>query len=415
MVYLRDFGVDFRVDVRKKLEVLADAAKYDASCASSGSRRERPADGLGNTTGMGICHSYTPDGRCVSLLKILLTNYCIYDCAYCINRISSDVPRARFTPEEVVFLTVEFYRRNYIEGLFLSSGVIQSPDYTMEQMVRTVRSLREDHRFYGYIHVKAVPGASEEMLALAGQYADRISANIELAVETDLQRLAPAKSHGLVQIAMKQIQSRTAEAKELRQRFAPAGQSTQLIVGAAAEHDAAVLAKASQLYEDYGLRRVYYSGFSPIPDADPSLPARRAPLVREHRLYQADWLIRFYGFTAGELTTPAVPDLSLRRDPKLEWALRNREFFPVDVNHASRAALLRVPGIGVRNVTRILKIRRHRALRLDDLAKLRVALDRARCFILTADHNPSVLQLDAARLPVPEQLPLFAATVQGEL
>ncbi len=416
------------MDICSKLNILADAAKYDASCASSGSRRARVAGGLGNTDGVGICHSFTPDGRCVSLLKLLLTNYCVYDCSYCVNRISSDTPRARFTPEEVVFLTIEFYKRNYIEGLFLSSGIIQSPDYTMEQLVRVAKLLRTEQLFGGYIHLKAVPGASKELLLEAGIWADRLSANIELARDTDLTQLAPAKTHREIEAAMQQIAGGILDAKEptlqnkRTRQFAPAGQSTQFVVGATAASDAETLEKSSTLYKNYGLRRAYYSAFSPIPHADPSLPLRKIPLVREHRLYQADWLLRFYGFSANELTTEKHRNLPLDKDPKLAWALRNREFYPVDVNKAGRSALLRVPGLGARNVSRILKVRRYRALKLADLAKLKVPLKRTQYFVVTADHNPAAVQIDREHLPkrfeAPTQLGLFEAAITartGEL
>ena len=407
------------MEIERKLRILADAAKYDASCASSGSKRARTDGGLGNTEGMGICHSYTPDGRCVSLLKILLTNYCLYDCSYCINRVSSDVPRARFTPEEVATLTMEFYRRNYIEGLFLSSGVIQNTDYTMEQIIQAARLLREEHRFGGYIHLKAVPGASPEALAQAGRLADRLSVNIELPRQQDLDELAPAKTHIQIEQGMASIQHHILDAKDKTSRkgaapiFAPAGQSTQMIVGATASSDAMILGKASDLYKQRGLRRVYYSAFSPIPHSDPNLPLAKAPLVREHRLYQADWLLRFYGFSAHELTETAKPNLSLERDPKLDWALRHRAFFPVDVNSGTREALLRVPGFGVRNVKRILRVRRYHAITLADLAKLKVPLKRARYFIVTSDHNPGAQHIDRVQLPnqivQARQLELFDA------
>ncbi len=408
------------MDVQAKLRILADAAKYDASCASSGSKRARAEGGLGNTTGVGICHSYTPDGRCVSLLKLLLTNYCVYDCSYCVNRISSDTPRARFTPEEVVYLTVEFYKRNYIEGLFLSSGVIQSPDYTMEQLVRVASLLRTEQKFGGYIHLKAVPGASQELMLRAGQFADRLSANIELARDRDLAQLAPAKRHDVIEESMQQIAHGILTAKDKTMRsgktphFAPAGQSTQFIVGATDSPDADLLDKSAALYKRHNLRRAYYSAFSPIPHADPTLPLKKIPLIREHRLYQADWLMRFYGFKADELTTESDRNLALDKDPKLAWALRNRDFYPVDVNKAGQAALLRVPGFGVRNVKRILAIRRYRALTLADLGKLKCAVNRARYFVVTSDHNPSAAQIDTVRLPervVPQerQLSLFEA------
>ena len=413
------------MNVQAKLRILADAAKYDASCASSGSTRARAEGGLGNTERIGICHSYTPDGRCVSLLKILLTNYCIYDCTYCVNRISNDTQRARFTPQEVVWLTVEFYRRNYIEGLFLSSGIIQSPDYTMEQLIEVARTLREEFLFGGYIHLKAAPGASRELLAQAGKYADRLSANIEMPLQADLDRLAPAKSHTEIESSMAHIAHSILEAKDQTKRdgssprVAPAGQSTQMVIGATASADAEILQKAADLYDRYKLRRVYYSAFSPFPNADPRLPLERTPLVREHRLYQADWLMRFYGFDRKELTTPEAPNLPLHQDPKLAWALRNREFFPIDVNKASRSALLRVPGFGVRNVKRMLRIRGHHALTLEDLRRMQVPVNKARFFIVTADQNPAVYQLDRERLdrkfvPPPKQMTLFEAHT-GEL
>jgi putative DNA modification/repair radical SAM protein len=413
------------MDVQQKLRILADAAKYDASCASSGSRRERTDRGLGNTNGAGICHSYTPDGRCVSLLKLLLTNYCVYDCHYCVNRISSDTPRARFAPEEVVHLTIEFYKRNYIEGLFLSSGVIQSPDYTMEELIRVAKILRTEHGFGGYIHLKAVPAASEQLIREAGFWADRLSANIELPRDADLVQLAPAKTHVQIEASMRQIAAGILEAKDKTTRagksprFAPAGQSTQFVVGATDAPDSVILDKASALYKKYSLRRAYYSAFSPIPHSNPLLPVAKIPLVREHRLYQADWLMRFYGFDADELTTAAERNLALDKDPKLGWALRHREFFPIDVNKGPKEALLRVPGLGVHNVKRILNIRRYRSLTLSDLAKLRVPVKKAQFFVVTADYNPYLREIDkqrlASRLPTqPEQLSLFSA-LTGEL
>ena len=418
------------MDVREKLAILADAAKYDASCASSGSKGRRARDeGIGSTEGMGICHSYTPDGRCVSLLKILLTNYCIYDCSYCINRRSSGVRRARFSPAEVVSLTLEFYRRNYIEGLFLSSGIIRGPDYTMEQLVAVVRSLRRDHAFAGYIHLQVIPNAAPELIAEAGRWADRVSVNVELPRQQDLDDLAPDKE--LVQITRsmgvlrdhiddardeaRSVATRSATGvatQRVLPRFAPAGQSTQMIVGATSATDAEILETSSQLYAGQRLRRVYYSAFSPIPDSSSALPSTSPPLVREHRLYQADWLVRFYGFGARELTTREAPDLDLSIDPKLAWALRNRGSFPVDLNRASRAELLRIPGVGVRSVDRILKARRWRRIRFDDLARLRVSLSRALPFVVTDDHTPTALRLDALdlrdRLAPARQLDLFA-------
>jgi putative DNA modification/repair radical SAM protein len=402
------------MDLSAKLHILADAAKYDASCASSESRRQRIPGGLGNAAPGGICHSFTPDGRCVSLLKILLTNYCIYDCAYCVNRVSSDVPRARFTVAEVVDLTLEFYRRNYIEGLFLSSGIIQSVDYTMEQIVEVARRLRVDHKFCGYIHLKGAPGASKELLVEAGKYADRVSINIEMSSQRDLDRLAPAKQHEQIEQSMTHIQNAVAEFGDGptpgQPKFAPAGQTTQMVIGATPATDAEILSKASDLYRKHKLRRVYFSAFCPIPDADSELPCKPAPLIREHRLYQADWLTRFYGFDTKELTTPENQDLPLTTDPKLAWALRNREFFPIDVNRAPREALLRIPGFGVRAVERILKIRRHHRLAEFDLAKLHIPLKRARQFVVTSDSRPAMLDQDSLPAPaasVPGQLALF--------
>ena len=405
------------MNLAAKLALLADAAKYDASCASSGTtRRDSRAGGIGSTTGTGICHSYTPDGRCVSLLKILLTNFCTYDCLYCINRRSSNVPRARFTPEEVVQLTLDFYRRNYIEGLFLSSGIIRNPDYTMEQVIRVARTLRVDHQFRGYIHLKTIPEAAPELIAEAGKWADRLSINVELPTQDDLNSLAPEKNVARIEKSMMGIKARIEESKDARRHsakapvFAPAGQSTQMIVGATSTNDRTILQRASSLYKKQRLRRVYYSAFSPIPDTSSNLPVSAPPLVREHRLYQADWLMRFYGFDVGELTTGAEPNLSLQLDPKLAWALRNRERFPVDLNKASREMLLRVPGLGVRNVNRIIRIRRWHMIRLDDLTRLRVPLIKARPFIIVADHRPRLLEVEKAFdrfRETPEQAELF--------
>ena len=398
-----------------KLALLADAAKYDASCASSGGekRNSRGTKGIGSATGNGICHSYTPDGRCVSLLKILLTNSCIFDCAYCINRRSSSVRRARFTEQEVVDLTLAFYRRNYIEGLFLSSGIIRSPDYTMERLVTVARLLREQHEFRGYIHLKTIPEASPELVQQAGRYADRLSINLELPTQASLQRYAPEKQVGTIHDAMGRLADRISEstAEPRSPRFAPAGQSTQVIVGADSSNDATILHATSSLYTQFGLKRVYYSAFSPIPDASAVLPAKPPPLQREHRLYQADWLMRYYGFKAPEIIA-GTPDgmLDLSVDPKLAWALRHRESFPVDVNTADREMLLRIPGLGVRSVDRMLQMRQHRALRLDDLQRIAVSIRRLLPFVVTLDHRPR--NLDRANLPdrmrTAEQLPLFA-------
>lgn len=399
----------------EKLAILADAAKYDASCASSGGtkRDSRGGTGIGSSTGNGICHSYTPDGRCVSLLKILLTNSCVYDCGYCINRKSSNVRRARFTVEEVVALTLAFYKRNYIEGLFLSSGIIRSSDYTMECLVRVARTLRETHQFRGYIHLKTIPEASPDLVRQAGLYADRLSINIELPTAESLKQYAPEKDVASIHGTMRALRARIADSKaEPRApRFAPAGQSTQLIVGADTSNDTTVLHAASSLYADYGLRRIYYSAFSPIPDASSILPARPAPLVRENRLYQADWLMRYYGFSATEITD-GVPDGMLEQeiDPKLAWALRNRDRFPVNVNTAEREMLLRIPGLGVRSVDRLLKARLHSRLRLDDLLRLAGSVQRLKPFVVTADHSPArLLDRSALRAIVapPKQMSLF--------
>ena len=382
------------MDVDRKLAILADAAKYDASCASSGAKRSGNGKGVGHSTGNGICHSYTPDGRCVSLLKILLTNICIYDCLYCVNRISSDTPRARFTVDEVVTLTLDFYRRNYIEGLFLSSGVIQSPDYTMEQLIEVARRLRVTYHFGGYIHLKAMPDVSALLLAEAGRYADRVSVNIELPTVQELRQLAPGKSRHAIVGAMDTLRSRIDEARDARRSlkhaplFAPAGQSTQMIIGASDVTDASILETSSTLYERQQLRRVYYSAYSPIPKSDRALPAKAAPLVREHRLYQADWLLRFYGFRVEELTTENQPNLDLRVDPKTSWAVRHPQLFPVDVNTAPRESLLRIPGIGQRSVDRIIRARRLHRLSLSALRTLRVRLALCRPFIVCADWRP---------------------------
>ena len=379
--------------LQTKLRILADAAKYDASCASSGApKRAAGKNGLGSTTGSGICHSYTPDGRCVSLLKILLTNYCLFDCAYCINRRSSNVRRARFTVDEVVGLTVSFYNRNYIEGLFLSSGIIRSPDYTMEQMMLVAKKLRREHGFAGYIHLKTIPEANPWLIEQAGLFADRLSINLELSSETSLKRLAPEKQGATIRAAMGQMHARIAEAREERRHFSPAGQSTQLIVGADDTTDEAVLRTSDTLYRDYRLQRVYYSAFSPIPEASTVLPLKPPPLQRENRLYQADWLLRYYGFTVPEISAGGEGGmLDLAVDPKLAWALKHRDCFPVDVNSAGRDMLLRVPGLGARAVDKIIAARRHTRLRLSDIARLTTAIRRARAFLITLDHHPAGL------------------------
>lgn len=409
------------MDTQAKLAILADAAKYDASCASSGSKTKRQGATIGNTEGMGICHSYTPDGRCVSLLKILLTNYCIYDCQYCINRISSDTARARFTVDEVVALTMQFYRRNYIEGLFLSSGIIQNSDYTMTMLVEVARKLREEQQYGGYIHLKTIPNASDDLVQKAGLYADRLSVNIELPTIDDLQKLAPEKKKPQIVEAMGGIREKIEETKSDQSKgfkapkFAPAGQSTQMIVGATPTPDLDVLHTASELYRDQKLKRVYFSAYSPIPHADARLPGQSPPLIREHRLYQADWLMRFYDFKADEIVAESDRNLSLEMDPKLAWALANRHEFPIDVNKASRRDLLRVPGLGVRNVNRILQVRRYQALRVKDLRKMRVAWNRMKTFVIATDHHPVLSELDGENLkrrfqPKSQQLTLFDAS-----
>src|SRR5215813_5241228 len=393
------------MDLQRKLEILADAAKYDASCASSGTEMRDSSDGkgLGSTApGMGICHSYAPDGRCISLLKVLLTNACNYDCLYCVNRASSNVPRARFTIDEVVKLTLDFYRRNYIEGLFLSSGIIRSADYTMEQVVSVARKLREEHHFRGYIHLKTIPEADDALIAEAGKYADRLSINIEMPSEDGLAKLAREKDVRAIRRTMGWLRLKLDEADEAREppgktkppRFAPAGQSTQMIVGADGADDQTILSTSASLYGSYRLKRVYYSAFSPIPDSSRALPLAAPPLLREHRLYQADWLMRFYGFEAGEIVEEAKGMLPLDIDPKLAWALRHRHRFPLDIATASREELLRVPGFGTKAVERILATRRVTSIRLADLARLHIPRGKALPFIVLSDHRPPPHLLD---------------------
>ncbi|MFV1598911.1 MULTISPECIES: putative DNA modification/repair radical SAM protein [unclassified Phaeobacter] len=409
-----------RQTLDQKLAILSDAAKYDASCASSGStkRDSRDGKGLGSNEGTGICHAYTPDGRCISLLKILMTNFCIYDCTYCVNRVSSNVPRARFSVDEVVKLTIEFYRRNYIEGLFLSSGIIRSPDATMSDMVQIARKLRHEENFRGYIHLKTIPDAAPELIAEAGLLADRLSINVEMPSDAAVREHAPEKDPGQIRKAMGDVRMRADAAREASYtgrrppRFAPAGQSTQMIIGADGSNDAMVLGQSTRLYASYKLKRVYYSAFSPIPDSSAKLPLISPPLQREHRLYQADWLLRFYDFQLDEITS-VTPDgnLDLQVDPKLAWALAHREIFPVDVNRASRELLLRVPGFGVKTVTRILSTRRHRMLRYEDLVRIGASMKKARAFVVAGGWTPGDLtdsaDLRARFLPPPEQLALF--------
>ena len=388
--------------VIQKLKILTESAKYDVSCASSGTvRRNSRKDGLGNTVGgWGICHSFSEDGRCISLLKIMLTNYCIYDCAYCINRVSNDIPRATLSVSELVDLTIEFYRRNYIEGLFLSSGVVRNPDYTMERLVRVAKDLREVHRFNGYIHLKSIPGASEELVRQAGRYADRLSVNLEIPTEKNLKLLAPEKDHQSVYKPMLYIQQGALESAEERKkhrhapRFAPAGQSTQMIVGATSETDRDILNVSSALYQRSTMKRVYYSGYISVNTYDKRLPAlKQPPLVRENRLYQADWLLRFYQFRVDELVDDASPDLDLEVDPKLAWALRHPEFFPVNILTADYEALLRVPGIGVRSARLIVLSRRFSRIGLYDLKRMGAVVKKARYFI-TCHELPDKTILD---------------------
>ena len=421
------------MELQRKLAVLADAAKYDASCASSGTRQRHSLGGrgIGSTEGSGICHSYAPDGRCISLLKILLTNFCLYDCLYCVNRVSSNVARARFSVDEVVHLTLDFYRRNCIEGLFLSSGIIQSPDYTMEQVVEVARGLREEHDFRGYIHLKTIPEASPDLLARAGRYADRLSINVELPTVQGLSELAPEKDGAAIRRSMARLRIHIEDATEAAKPtapasrpmasprrakppvFAPAGQSTQMIVGADASDDRTILATSAALYGSFRLKRVYYSAFSPIPDSARALPLQPPPLVREHRLYQADWLMRFYGFEAAEIIEPGVGMLSLDVDPKLAWALAHRNLFPVDLNRAPREMLLRVPGLGVKAIDRLLQTRRVRRLHRDDLGRMHVPLKKVLPFVVLEGHTPGA-SLDAPDLTrrlrePPRQASLFDA------
>lgn len=396
----------FVPSLAEKLTILADSAKYDASCASTKIREKEAA-------APGICHSYTPDGRCVSLLKILFTNYCIFDCAYCVNRASNDTPRARFAVDEIVQLTLDFYRRNYIDGLFLSSGVLRDPDYTMEHLIAVARSLRVDHAFRGYIHLKAMPRVSAELLKEAGLHADRLSVNIELPTTGDLQRLAPEKSHSAIEGVMATVKTEIDATGDAADNSAPAyaraGQTTQMIVGASAARDADVLMMAERLYERHQLRRVYYTAYSPIPGQEPVFAGKPTPLVREHRLYQADQLIRNYGFQLDELVNSDRPDLDLDVDPKLAWAARHPEHWPLDVNSASRESLMRVPGFGRRTVNRILSARRHTRLRDHHLRRLGRRWRVAQHFVRTADVGaPSTSVFTAAALTLqPQQMALL--------
>jgi putative DNA modification/repair radical SAM protein len=378
----------------EKLSILADAAKYDVSCSSSGSSRRNEDKGLGNAKGEGICHAYTEDGRCVSLLKILLTNYCIFDCAYCVSRKSNDIQRAAFTVQEVVDLTINFYRRNYIEGLFLSSGIFKNADYTMERLVRIAKKLRQEHNFNGYIHLKAIPGASEELLKEAGLYADRLSVNVEMPTEQSLKLLAPDKNRKDMIAPMKYLKGAIEENREEKKLFkkaplfAPAGQSTQMVIGATPESDLQILWMANQFYEKMKLKRVYYSGYVPISN-DNRLPAigTPVPMIRENRLYQADWLLRFYGFKVEEIVNLENPLLDTDIDPKLSWALRNLHLFPLDINKADLSLIMRIPGIGVNSAKKIVAARKFNKLSWDNLKKFGIAVNRARNFVTCqSDH-----------------------------
>ena len=371
-----------------KLKTLAEAAKYDVSCASSGTTRNNPGKNLGSAAGWGICHSFTEDARCVSLLKIMLTNHCIYDCAYCMNRRSNDIPRTTFSVSELVELTIEFYRRNYIEGLFLSSGIVRNADYTMERMVRVAKDLRQIHRYNGYIHLKSIPGASRELITEAGLYADRLSCNIEIPSEESLKIVAPEKNYQDVYRPMHFIQQgflqSAEEKKKFRHapRFAPAGQSTQMVIGATPDDDHKILTLADSLYKRPAMKRVYYSGYIHVNKYDTRLPALTTPpMVRENRLYQADWLMRFYQFKVDEIVDETHPQLELEIDPKLSWALRHPDFFPVNINTADYELLLRVPGVGVRSAQLIVASRRHGRLTSENLKKIGVVMKRAKYFI----------------------------------
>ncbi|WP_421802668.1 putative DNA modification/repair radical SAM protein [Flagellimonas sp.] len=391
--------------IREKLNILADAAKYDVSCASSGSNRTNSNKGLGNASKMGICHSYTADGRCVSLLKILLTNHCIFDCAYCITRKSNDVPRAAFQVQEVVDLTINFYRRNYIEGLFLSSGIFKSPDHTMERLISVAKKLREEENFNGYIHLKSIPGASDELMYEAGLYADRLSVNIEVPTISGLKLLAPDKKHEDFTKPMEKVKNEIVRYKSEQKiikstpKYAPAGQSTQMIVGASGESDKDIMYSATHYYKTYNMKRVYYSGYVPVTH-DSRLPAigSQVPMLRENRLYQTDWLLRFYGFSVGEILNSQHPNLDMDVDPKLSWALRNLHHFPVNVNTADKRLLARIPGIGMQSVEKIVKARKFRKLNWDHLKKIGVALNRAQYFMVCESRYWERRDLDADKI-----------------
>ena len=391
--------------IKEKLAILADAAKYDVSCSSSGSNRKGVKGDLGNTSAFGICHSFTEDGRCISLLKILLTNHCIYDCVYCVSRRSNDIKRAAFTVEEIVDLTINFYRRNYIEGLFLSSGVFKDPNTTMERLVRVAKKLRLEERFNGYIHLKTIPGASDELIREAGLYADRLSINLEIPTKEGLKLLAPEKDHkqmlSNVEFVKNELAINTIEKQKYKHapKFAPAGQTTQMIIGATNETDQKIIHVADYMYQKFSLKRVYYSGYVPVLQ-DSRLPSLQSqvPVVRENRLYQADWLMRYYGFAPNEIVDERQPFLDLEIDPKLAWALRNSHLFPIDINQAPREMLLRIPGVGVRSVQKILMARKFQTLNYYDLKKMGVTLSRAKYFITCSGATPLAGTIDPLRL-----------------
>ena len=391
--------------IKEKLAILADAAKYDVSCSSSGSNRKGVKGDLGNTSAFGICHSFTEDGRCISLLKILLTNHCIYDCVYCVSRRSNDIKRAAFTVEEIVDLTINFYRRNYIEGLFLSSGVFKDPNTTMERLVRVAKKLRLEERFNGYIHLKTIPGASDELIREAGLYADRLSINLEIPTKEGLKLLAPEKDHkqmlSNVEFVKNELAINTIEKQKYKHtpKFAPAGQTTQMIIGATNETDQKIIHVADYMYQKLSLKRVYYSGYVPVLQ-DSRLPSLQSqvPVVRENRLYQADWLMRYYGFAPNEIVDECQPFLDLEIDPKLAWALRNSHLFPIDINQAPREMLLRIPGVGVRSVQKILMARKFQTLSYYDLKKMGVTLSRAKYFITCSGATPLAGTIDPLRL-----------------
>jgi len=391
--------------IKEKLNILADAAKYDVSCSSSGSKRKNTNKGLGDSSGMGICHSYTQDGRCVSLLKILLTNHCIFDCAYCVTRRSNDIKRAAFKVQEVVDLTISFYRRNYIEGLFLSSGIFKSPDHTMERLIQVAKKLRNEENFNGYIHLKSIPGASDELMREAGLYADRLSVNIEIPTKSGLKLLAPEKKHEDFMKPMKKVKDEIIQYKNESKlikstpKYAPAGQSTQMIVGATGESDRDIMYSSAFFYKNYNMKRVYYSGYVPISN-DPRLPAlnSQVPMLRENRLYQTDWLMRFYGFDIRELLNDDYQFLDMEIDPKLSWALRNRQLFPVDINKVDKQLLLRIPGIGLKSVNKIIEARKFSKLNWDHLKRIGIAFNRAKYFINCNSREKELRDLSSENL-----------------